>query len=142
MINIAALTIDQLERLRDACSRRILELRPTKGLALPELLRLLEEVKMVLRDQRKEWHSLESWQWMDGEVRFWLNPRDQELYNSGWYTIDQLIEWSHNRGAVMIDAEEDEALWYEADGVQITWLPSERGDSRDFDREPTLLTTF
>ena len=51
-IDLGALDIAQLEALRDACNRRLLELRRTEGLTLPELLRLLDEVKATLRDQQ------------------------------------------------------------------------------------------
>lgn len=131
-IDISALDILQLERLRDACNRRLLELRRTQGMALPELLRLFEETKAALRDQNKEWRSLERWQWMDGEIRFWLNPSDQENYRSGWFSIDDLIAWLREAGPIVIypaDAdqdEEDEDLFASADGVRITWLADER----------------
>lgn len=110
-IDIHELSIDELEDLRDACNQRILEMRRTRGLALPDLLRLLEEVKTVLRDQGKEWYSLERWQWMDGEIRFWLNPKDQELYHTGWFSVDDLIAWSRERGPVLIEHEDDDDEW-------------------------------
>ncbi|MEN9936200.1 MAG: hypothetical protein RLZZ387_2779 [Chloroflexota bacterium] len=131
MVDIHSLDIAQLERLRDACNRRLLELRRTQGLTLPELLRLFEETKLALKDQHKEWRSLERWQWVDGEIRFWLNPADQENYRSGWFSIDDLIAWLRESGPiVMYPAEdeeelEDEELWSSADGVKITWLPEE-----------------
>lgn len=140
VIDIGALSIEELEQLRDVVNRRILEMRRTSGLAMPDLLRLLEEVKATLRDQGKEWYSLERWQWMDGEVRFWLNPKDQVSYRTGWFTIDDLIAWSHERGAVVVDDEYDEEAADEVEnrmtttvgGVTITWLPrSEERRSRD-----------
>lgn len=122
-IDIDTLTIDELERLRDACNQRILESRRTHGLALPDLLRLLEEVKTVLRDQGKEWFSLERWQWMDGQIRFWLNPKDQDLYQTGWFSVDDLIAWSRDSGFVMIEAiyedDLDDEPW--SRGVDIGW---------------------
>ena len=130
-IDIGSLNIAQLERLRDACNRRLLELRRTQGLTLPELLRLFEETKVALKDQHKEWRSLERWQWMDGEIRFWLNPNDQENYRSGWFSIDDLIAWLRESGPIVIEPEldedelEDQELWSSADGVKITWLPEE-----------------
>ena len=127
-VDIESLDIAELEALRDACNRRLLELRHTRGLTLPELLRLLDEVKATLRDQRKDWHSLERWQWMEGEIRFWLNPVDQDLYKTGWFSIDELIAWAHNHGAVMIEEELEEGPWDEAGGVPITWLPRARHD--------------
>lgn len=142
MIDIETLSITELEELRDACSQRLLEMRPTTGLSLPELLRLLEEVKIVLRDQGKEWHSLDSWQWMDGAIHFWLNPKEQENHNSGWFTINDLIAWSRNRGAVMVEqpVEEDEDLWAETDGVRIHWLPTEQ-DYESSSEPSNLLAT-
>ncbi|HEU4327099.1 MAG TPA: hypothetical protein VFS21_28425 [Roseiflexaceae bacterium] len=124
MIDLAELNIDELEQLRDECNRRILAMRQTKGLALVDLLRLLEEVKATLTDQGKEWFSLERWQWMDGEVRFWLNPKDQDLYRTGWFSIDDLIAWSQDIGAIMIeqDFDDEESTWPQ--GMEVTWHPS------------------
>lgn len=130
MFDIESLGIYELEQLRDACNRRLLQMRRTQGLSLHELLRLLDDVKVTLRDQGKEWHSLERWQWMDGEIRFWLNPHAQDLYRTGWFSIDDLIAWSQERGPVVIeeelDEEPEEGPWQQAGGVAITWLPSGR----------------
>ena len=125
-IDIEGLNIEELERLRDSINQRLLELRYSNRHTLPELLRMLEEVKSVLGDQGKEWRSLERWQWMDGQIRFWLNPTDQVRFQAGWYTIDELIMWSRDRGPVLVafEAEDDEAEpWTEVDGVRIRWLP-------------------
>jgi hypothetical protein len=138
--DIGSLDIAQLEALRDACNRRLLALRRTEGLALPDLLQLLEEVKVTLSDQHKEWHSLERWQWMDGGIRFWLNPVDQDLYSAGWFSIDDLIGWTHDIGPVMIEDEPEEGPWEEAGGVSITWLPRGRPDANISDREDVQLT--
>jgi len=35
------------------------------------------------------------------EVMFFLNPQGQEKYNSGWFTVEELIAWTHNQGPVM-----------------------------------------
>jgi hypothetical protein len=124
-IDIEGLSIEALEQLRDAINRRLLQLRYSNRHTLPELLRMLEEVKALLNDQGKQWRSLERWQWMDGQIRFWLNPTDQVQYQSGWFTIDELIQWSQNNGPVLIseEPEEDEdEPWTEVDGVRIRWL--------------------
>ena len=105
MIDIHSLDMYELEQLRDAINRRILQMRRTDGLTLPELLRLFEEVKLTLQDQGKHWYSLERWQWMDGGIKFWLNPNEQDIYRPGWYTIDDLIAWVHDTGPVMIEEE-------------------------------------
>ncbi|MBK9943400.1 MAG: hypothetical protein U0Z44_10410 [Kouleothrix sp.] len=117
MFDIHSLDIGQLEQLRNQINRRLLQMRRTEGLRLPELLELFEEVKMNLLDQGKEWHSLERWQWMEGGIKFWLNPTEQDLYRPGWYTIDELIAWTHDTGPVMIEDLDDH-------GVTITWLSS------------------
>lgn len=130
MIDIQALDIYQLEQLRDAINRRLLQMRRTEGLRLPELLQLFEEVKTTLHDQGKEWYSLERWQWMDGGIKFWLNPNDQDLYHTGWFSIDELIAWTHDSGPVMIeellDEEEfgDYSSTSDHSGVTIRWLPN------------------
>ncbi len=108
MFDIESLEIAELEALRDACNRRLLALRRTRGLTLPELLRLLDDVKVTLRDQQKDWHSLERWQWMDSEIRFWLNPVEQDIYQAGWFSIDDLIAWTHNHGPVLVEEEPEE----------------------------------
>lgn len=125
-IDIEAMSIEELERLRDAVNQRLLQLRYSNRHTLPELLRMLEELKAVLNDQGKHWRSLERWQWMDGQIRFWLNPTDQVHYQSGWYTIDELIQWSQGYGPVFVreeEEEEEEEIWTDVDGVRIRWLP-------------------
>ena len=104
---IEALAQDELERLRDACNRRLLRIRQTKGLPLHELLRLLDGVKATLREQGKEWYSLERWRWDDGEIRFWLNPIDHTCYQMGWFGIDDLIAWTEDLGPIAIDPLSD-----------------------------------
>jgi hypothetical protein len=136
MIDIQTLDVSQLEQLRDAINRRLLQMRRTEGLRLPELLQLFEEVKTTLQDQGKEWYSLERWQWMDGEIKFWLNPNEQDLYHTGWFSIDELIAWTHDIGPIMIEELTDEDLdeypnSSQAGGVRITWLPSGDRDRED-----------
>ena len=122
-MDIDGLEITELEQLRDAINRRLLQVRRTKGLALPDLLRLFEEVKQTLTDQGKEWRSLERWQWMDGEIRFWLNPNEQDIYRTGWFTIDDLIAWASESGPVMIDEEsEEEEAYSSITPVRVTRL--------------------
>lgn len=146
MVDINALDIDELEQLRDACNRRLLQMRRTQNVSLAELLRLLEEVRSTLRDQHKEWYSLERWQWMDGEIRFWLNPKDQDLYRSGWFSIDDLIAWTQDVGSIMIEEELEEELDERPSerigGVTITWLPGGRDDKPTPGREDALINVM
>jgi hypothetical protein len=134
MIDIQALDQYELEQLRDAVNRRLLQMRRTEGLPLPELLRLFEEVKITLQGQGKQWHSLERWQWMEGGIKFWLNPTEQDIYHAGWFSIDELVAWAHDIGPVMIEEEdEDDAMgpYSQAGGVPITWLPRGRVSEND-----------
>jgi hypothetical protein len=125
-MDINNLEVEELEQLRDAINRRLLQMRRTKGLALPELLRLFDDVKQTLTDQGKEWRSLERWQWMDGEIRFWLNPTEQDIYRSGWFSIDDLIAWTRDGGPVVIDEElEDEGFETQPGSVSISRLSDE-----------------
>jgi hypothetical protein len=124
MYNLESLDYHQLAQLRDEVNQRMLKMRRTTGLRLNELLELLEEVKTTLRDQGKEWRSLERWQYMDGQVCFWLNPADQSRYRMGWFSIDDLIQWSYNIGPIVIEEQEDE----DEDLVYISWR-----ETREYD---------
>jgi hypothetical protein len=106
-IAIESLDQDELECLRDACNRRLLRMRHTDALPLRDLLRLLEAVKTTLHDQDKGWHSLERWQWLDGQIRFWLNPIDQTHYRMGWFGIDDLIAWAADAGPIVMEVAWD-----------------------------------
>jgi hypothetical protein len=108
--NLETLDYQELAELRDAVNRQMLKLRRTSGLRLNELLDLFEEVKITLHDQGKEWRSLERWQYIDGQICFWLNPTDQSRYRMGWFSIDDLIQWSHDIGPVMLEDQSEEGL--------------------------------
>jgi hypothetical protein len=64
---------------------------------------------------------------MDGEIKFWLNPVDQESYRAGWYSIDDLIAWVYNQGPIVIHPDEEDDHpddeWDARDDVTIHWLP-------------------
>ncbi len=113
MIDITLLDVAELEELRDEVNRRLLSMRRTEGLRLPEILQLFEEVKQALEDQGKQWISLERWQWTDGGIKFWLNPTHNWEYQRGWYSIDELIAWVHNTGPIMIEEQEQLSACYE-----------------------------
>lgn len=34
-------------------------------------------------------------------VHYWLNPRDQHLNNSGWFTEQELLDWIDGKGPVV-----------------------------------------
>lgn len=136
MFDIGTLEIEELERLRDAVNQRILSMRRTTGLALPELLRLFEEVKATLADQSKDWYSLERWQYMDGEIRFWLNPKDHAVHNTGWFTIDNLIAWGRDTGPIMTGMEE---LDYDEHADSLEWAAGEQRGTQENDENERHL---
>lgn len=48
----------------------------------------------------------------DGDIKttfpviFWLNPRDQDRNNFGWYTVEQLKLWAQNKGPIPMTLEQ------------------------------------
>jgi len=70
-------------------------------------------IETLLKEAGKRWFSLTP-KWSkdlkstkDGEVKtayevlYWLNPMEQQRYNSGWYTIEDLKLWAKNEGPVV-----------------------------------------
>lgn len=57
-----------------------------------------------LKEVGKKYYAL-SPRWKDEttkkEVIFWLNPMDQHIYNSGWYGIEELMQWANNEGPII-----------------------------------------
>lgn len=37
----------------------------------------------------------------ENEVVYWLNPHDQDIYNYGLFTIDEIRQWINNEGPIM-----------------------------------------
>lgn len=50
----------------------------------------------------KKFYSLSPKKDEDG-LKFWLNPRDQDKYNYGWFTLKDLLDWAEDKGKVMIN---------------------------------------
>lgn len=50
----------------------------------------------------KKFYAL-SPKWKDGtdKIIFWLNPLDQDAYNAGWFTIEDLLQWTKEQGPVI-----------------------------------------
>lgn len=61
-------------------------------------------IEAYLREHGKRWHALAP-RWADeskSAVVFWLNPMEQKKYNFGWFTVEQLREWAHDKGPVTV----------------------------------------
>lgn len=62
----------------------------------------LQELKKQLDQAGKHWIHLGTWTY-DAEndtIRFLLNPIQQERYEYGWYTLDELRLWLDDKGPV------------------------------------------
>jgi hypothetical protein len=120
-IDISHLDYAELLALRDSVNRRILALRRTPTMRLDELLSVFEETREALSNRGLRWHSLERWQWIDGEVRFWLNPVDSNRYMVGWFTIDDLIAWLSDHGPIVRDS-----IDHDGHDVPLRWIDVEQ----------------
>lgn len=63
----------------------------------------------ILKKSNKTYYALSpSWRRVSGqrELVFWLNPANQHLYNSGWYSVDELKQWAQDEGPIMKDVKE------------------------------------
>jgi hypothetical protein len=71
-------------------------------------------IEAELRAAGKSWFALSpSWadrfkSTKDGDVKtsypvmYWLNPMEQHINNSGWFTVEQLRDWAKGTGPVMM----------------------------------------
>jgi len=57
----------------------------------------------ALQAAGKGWYALAPrWQDQEGsELLFFLNPKDQKRYDSGWFTLAELREWAQEQGPVV-----------------------------------------
>ena len=57
----------------------------------------------ILEKADKKYFAL-SPRWKDDDkqdVIFWLNPYNQQLYNSGWFTVNDLKDWVKDKGKII-----------------------------------------
>lgn len=56
----------------------------------------------LLTKKGKRWYALTPRKFdKDGELLMWLNPQEQNKYNAGWVTLQDLLDWSNDKGKVM-----------------------------------------
>ena len=63
-------------------------------------------IYQVLEDAGKRYFAL-SPRWKDDKkksVIFWLNPMEQDKYNYGWFTVNDLKDWAENKGKIIMTA--------------------------------------
>ena len=61
-------------------------------------------IREILKEAGKDFFALRP-RWTDGNeskgLEFFLNPKEQDKYNTGWFTLDELLEWAQDRGPVI-----------------------------------------
>ena len=58
-------------------------------------------IEKVLTKAKRGYFSLVPKQDRGGPLMFWLNPFEQEIYNSGYFTLQDLKDWAKGRGKVI-----------------------------------------
>jgi len=38
----------------------------------------------------------------NGKPSWWLNPYEQQKYEAGWYSTQDLLDWANDKGKVLI----------------------------------------
>jgi hypothetical protein len=60
-------------------------------------------IKSLLEEKGKRWFALRA-DWAneeETELRWWLNPMEQEKNNSGWFNLEELKQWAEGKGPVI-----------------------------------------
>lgn len=66
-------------------------------------------IEKILRDAKKNWFYLGPKRNSEGKMIIWLNPYDQHIHHAGYFTVQQLKQWAHNTGPVMMSEAEKKA---------------------------------
>jgi len=45
------------------------------------------------------------------EIHWWLNPRDQKNNDYGFFTYDELIEWTKGKGSIILNKDDKETIF-------------------------------
>ena len=53
-----------------------------------------------LQANNKGYYALSPKIWEGDQLKFFLNPKEQKLFNSGWFTESELRQWAEGRGPV------------------------------------------
>jgi len=63
-------------------------------------------IETVLKSAGRSWFALRA-AWIRDKsaskhpVWFWLNPQEQDRYEAGWFTVEDLLQWTENKGPVL-----------------------------------------
>jgi hypothetical protein len=57
-------------------------------------------IKNILMNAKKDIDNIAAAK-VDGQVKFWVDPTDKLKYQSGWYSMEDLILWSKDSGPII-----------------------------------------
>lgn len=63
-------------------------------------------IEKLLKDNDKGYFALSPRLDEEGNLKFWLNPKEQRKNEAGWYTIEDLKLWVENKGPIPREVEE------------------------------------
>ena len=58
-------------------------------------------IEEILKKANKKYYALSPSYDENGNLRFWLNPKEQSIYSMGWYSLEDLIAWANETGSVI-----------------------------------------
>ena len=60
-------------------------------------------IKAILKEAGKSYYGLAA-DWTNGEgseIKYFLNPREQDIYQWGWYSLQDLLDWCKDEGKIL-----------------------------------------
>ena len=58
-------------------------------------------IEEILKKANKKYYALSPSYDENGNLRFWLNPKEQSIYSMGWYSLEDLMAWANETGPVI-----------------------------------------
>lgn len=60
-------------------------------------------IEQKLSEKKLYWYALSpAWEYEEGSALLcFLNPREQSKYEGGWYSLDELVEWTEGKGPIV-----------------------------------------
>ena len=57
----------------------------------------------ILKEAGKSYYGLAA-DWTNGEgsgIKYFLNPKEQDIYQWGWYSLQDLLDWCKDEGKIL-----------------------------------------
>ncbi len=108
----AAISPEQREQVRenDLAHQRLTQATKDSG------------IEALLAENGKRWFALKpDWYSRDNEegLMFFLNPCEQQLYNFGWFSLEELQLWAQGTGPVLLDKELNDLVRKNELGIEV-----------------------